>query len=313
MILERDLEAELAATLARDVSDDVALPIIQFSEALRDEDLIEIIRTQPEIRQVAVAGRPAVSEKVADTLVDEGAAEAVVTLVGNQNAALSEKTLNKVVDKYGDDDRFQEPLVHRPKLPVTVAERLVSLVSDSLQKHLVTHHDLPEEAAIDLLMQTREKATISLVSAGADDDDLDALVAQLKANGRLTPSLVLRALCMGDMAFFEVAMACMASVPLGNARILIHDEGDLGLRSVYDKAGLPKALFPAFRTAFGLARGTEEERFDDDPETQMRRMLERVLTVHEDIVEEYGVENVEYLLTKFNKLQHAGVGDDGPT
>ncbi len=52
-----DLPPDVAKSLASDLSDKVALPIIQFSEALNEDDLIEIIRTQAPQRQVAVASR----------------------------------------------------------------------------------------------------------------------------------------------------------------------------------------------------------------------------------------------------------------
>lgn len=305
-----NLPRDLAVTMAKDVSDSVALPIIQFSEALDDTDLIEIIRTQSVDRQVAVASRSSVSEGVADTLVDEADKKAVVALVSNEKADLSEKTLDKVVNTYGEDTDVQGPLVHRPKLPVTIAEKLVAHVSDSLREYLVSHHELPDQAATDIILQVRERTTLGLVSNGAEEQDVEKLVAQVHKNGRLTPSIILRALCVGDMSFFEASLAVMAGVPLNNARILIHDEGELGFKSLYKKAGMPDALFPAFRTAVDTAMGAEAERSDADIETQMRRMLERVLTVHEDVIDEYGVENVDYLLSKFNALADAHSTDE---
>ena len=297
-----NIPKDVALSLAEDVSDAVALPIIQFSEALSDEELISIIRTQSVDRQVAVASRSNVSEAVADTLVEEGDKQAVVVLVSNDSVDLTENTLNKVVDNYGDDAEVQSPLVHRSQLPINIAERLVTQLSDDLKAHLVAHHELGDETATDLILQARERATISLVSAGADEEDVNALVAQLHENGRLTPSIILRSLSVGDLAFFEASMSVMAKVPLQNTRILIHDEGELGFKSLYGKAGMPGPLFGAFKTAVELVRSAEGERYDDDPDGQMRRMLEHILTVHEDMVDEYGGENVEYLLTKFNSL-----------
>jgi uncharacterized protein (DUF2336 family) len=182
----------------------------------------------------------------------------------------------------------------------TVAEKLVSMVSDALKDHLVTHHALPEETATDLVMHSRERATVQL--AAEQGGDVSALVDQLASNGRLSPSLMLRSVCLGDLTFFETALGRLAGIPLNNARVLIHDEGALGLRSLYDKAGLPRQLFPAFDSAVRQARNAESERTDEDPETRMRRLLEHVLTEHEEIVDEYGIENVDYLLSKFNKL-----------
>lgn len=298
-----NLPHDLASTLASDTSDNVALPIIRYSEVLTDEDLVEIVRNQTGTRQVAVAERPAVSEVVSEAIVEHGSEDAVVSLVSNEGAAISDASLEKVVEKHGEIERVQKPLVHRDRLPVSVAEKLVSKISDELKTYLVANHDLPEQLAADLILQTRERATIGLVSEGASEEDLFVLVKQMRDTGRLTPSIILRALCVGDMPFFEVSVSLLADVPIANARILIHDEGDLGLRSLYDKAGLPRALYVAFRSAVDLNIGAEAERTDDDPEQLMRKMLERVLTVPDDEAEVYADADVEYLLAKFNKIE----------
>jgi len=298
-----NLPHDLASKLASDTSDNVALPIIRYSDVLTEDDLLEIVRTQPGARQVAVAERPAVSESVSEAIVEHGTEDAVVSLVSNDGAAISDASLEKVVEKHGEIERVQKPLVRRERLPVSVAEKLVSKISDELKTYLVANHDLPEQLAADLILQTRERATIGLVSDGASEEDLVVLVKQMHDKGRLTPSIILRALCVGDMPFFETSVSLLADVPIGNARVLIHDEGDLGLRSLYDKAGLPRALYVAFRSAVDLNIGAEAERTDDDPEQLMRKMLERVLTVPDDEAEVYADADVEYLLAKFNKIE----------
>ena len=60
------------------------------------------------------------------------------------------------------------------------------------------------------------------------------MVRQMHHNQRLTPLLILRALCVGDLAFFEMAIAVMGKIPVRNARILIHDAGLNGLTSLYE-------------------------------------------------------------------------------
>lgn len=297
-----NLPPDVAKSLAADISDNVALPIIQFSSALNEDDLIEIVRTQAPQRQVAVASRDDVTENVANVLVDEADKSAVVALVSNERVHLSEGVLDKVVDNYGDDEDIQNPLVHRPSLPVTITEKLVAKLSDDLKDYLVANHELSESVATDLILQARERATIGLVATYNDETDVEALIRQLQSGGRLTPSIILRALCVGDIPFFETALSVMANVPLQNARILIHDEGDLGFKSLYAKAGLSAKLLPAFKTAVNLARNAEVDKTDADPDVQMRTMLEHILTAHEDMVGEYGEENVEYLLNRFNHI-----------
>jgi uncharacterized protein (DUF2336 family) len=71
----------------------------------------------------------------------------------------------------------------------------------------------------------------------------------LRERQRLTAGLVLRALCQGDLRFFDAAIGVLAGVPTASARTLIYDRGPGGLRAVYRTAGLPGELFRAFRAA----------------------------------------------------------------
>ena len=296
-----NLSADVARTLAQDVNDQVALPIVQFSEALSEADLIAILREHEGQRQVAVAGRSDVTEEVSEAIVDTGNADAVAALVGNADASIRDSTLERVSDEYGGRERVQEPLVKRNHLPVRVAEKLVAKVSDRLRDHLVAHHALSESSATELVLQSRERATMRLLAEG-QERDMVAMAQQLRDNGRLTPSLLLRSLCLGDMSFFEAAMAVLADIPVSNAHVLIHDQGQLGLQRLYDRTRMPASLYPAFKSACDLACEAEKERTDADPETRMRQMLERVLTMHEDIAAQFGMTNVDYLLNKFNQM-----------
>ena len=75
---------DVAITLAKDV-DQVALPVLQFSELLSDEDLVQIVRSQSPAKQKAIASRPFVSAAVADAIVEGADKDAVVTLVSSYN------------------------------------------------------------------------------------------------------------------------------------------------------------------------------------------------------------------------------------
>lgn len=290
-----DLPHDVALALARD-TDSVAAPILKYSTSLSDADLVDIVRHFGSAKQVAIASRETVSSGVADALVEKGDEEAVVALVGNDGADITEDSLQKVLTDWGDNERFHSPLVERQQLPVSVAERLVALVSEQLQDHLVAHHELPPTVAADLALQSRERATIGLASG--DDDDIQELVDHLAVNGRLSATLLLRSLCMGDGRFFEFGIARLAGIPVANARTLIHDSGPLGLQNLYTKADLPEALMAAFRIAVDVAHETELDGGERDQERYSRRMIERVLTQYEDI----GADNLEYLLTRLGKL-----------
>ncbi|MBC7950721.1 MAG: DUF2336 domain-containing protein [Rhodospirillaceae bacterium] len=289
---------DLALSLARDV-DSVALPMLQFSDVLTDEDLVEIVKSQSTDKQVAVARRAHVSAHVADALVETHNEAVVATLVSNEGAELTEETLQKVVDEFGGSDAVGKPLVERGGLPVTVAERLMAQVSENLRLALMAREDLSPETVTSLMLQAREMAVLGLADTNTD---VFKLVDHLYRNGRLTPSIILRAVCMGDMTFFETAMAKLARIKLENARTLIHDAGKRGFDALFDKAGLPKAFFRAMRAAMDVINEMEYDGGPNDRERFSRRMIERILTQYGDLGVEFENDDLEYLLAKMNQL-----------
>lgn len=288
---------DVAISLAQDI-EEIALPFIEVSTVLTDDDLIEIIKSGSAEKQTAIASRPTVSQGVADVLAEQGAEKAVAALMANDGANVSERAMGRALDRFPESTAIQTPLVNRAKLPVTVSERLVAMVSEKLREQLVAKHELPADLAADIIIQSRERATYALVGT-VGEEELVALVEQLRRGGRLTPSLLLRSLCLGDLPFFEVAMASMAQIPVQNARLLIHDAGRQGLKPLAEKAGLPKSLYPAMRVAVDVAHETEFDGGNQDIERHRRRMLERILTQFEEI----GSEDLNYLLSKLTDLQ----------
>jgi uncharacterized protein (DUF2336 family) len=297
----KSLPRDVAVALANDV-DSVALPVLKVSEVLTDADLIAIIRGKSPSKQTAIAQRSSVSSQVSDALVDDGNEEAVARLLGNEGAELSESTLGRVMDSYPDSVAVADSIVRRTDLPPAISERVVAALSEQLHTVLVAKHDVSPDVATNLILQVRERALMGLLDYGSSDAELDALVDQLYRKGRLTPSLLLRALCVGDINLFERAMARMTGLPLQNVRILIHDKGMLGLEPLYMRAQLPPPLFPAFRAAIALVVETDYDGGANDRERFVERMLARVLTQFPDPSNKINSSDIEFLLSKLQQI-----------
>ncbi|HBK05441.1 MAG TPA: hypothetical protein DDZ81_06195 [Acetobacteraceae bacterium] len=297
------LPRDVARKLAADV-EYVALPVLADSLVLTDEDLVEIVRYGSSLKQEAVASRPNLTESVTDALIDHAEEPAVVVLMGNATAAIAEDGFTRAVTRFADSPRVKQAMVEREKLPATVAERLVTMVSKSLQAHLVKAHDLAPETAADIVLTSREHAILRL-SLGASDDDLRQMVAQMHRNGRLTPSLILRALCTGDIGFFEAAMAVKGDVPLVNAQVLIHERSRKGLKALFHKAAMPAGLYGAVRAAVDVVDETSFDGEARDLERFRSRVISRVLTLADDVEQA----DADYLLGKLGDvLVHAPGG-----
>lgn len=291
------LPNDVALALAKDV-DEVSLPVLECSKVLTDADLVNIIESGSSGKQTAIAQRQEISADLADALVESKNEDAVAALVANDGADIRESTLDRVLDEYSESDKVKTPLVHREQVPPKVAERLVAMVSDHLREHIVAHHELPSDVASDLILQSRERATMSLSS----EDTVAELVRTLAENGRLTPSIITRALCMGDTPFFEWAMAVLGGLEIGNVRLLIHDQGSLGLKAVFDKTKLPQSMWQVVRVAVDIAHETEYDGADNDRERYAKRMIERIITRFEDPGKEFDADNLDYLLDKLTDL-----------
>lgn len=297
-----EIPRDVALKLAHDV-ESVSLPIIEFSNALTDEDLIEIINSQSENKQIAVAKRRVLSEKVSDVLIETNSEKVVETLVRNDGTKIAEPSLNRVFDRFRHKENIQEGLAYRKTLPIAIAEKLVTQASAKIQEHLVASFDFAPDLASDIIMQAREKATVGLLNQNSSSGDVKRLVEQLYRNGRLTASIILRAVCTGDMAFFEVSLARLAGIPLANARVLIHDAGPLGMKSLYEKAKLPGNLYRAFRVAIDVYHNTEMDGYDTDRKRFMQTMIERILTQVDDI----DATDLDYLMGKLSKISGGDV------
>lgn len=271
------LPRDVARKLAMDV-DSIALPIIGSSPVFSDEDLIEILRAGSITRQTAVAARPSVSRDVADVIAAEAGEAAVRTLAANDNADLSERAMGRAIDRFGSAPEVVAALAYRQVLPLEITERLVALASEAVREHLVSRHAVAPETAIRLATYARERATVDLIDQAPAGADLATFVAQLNARKALTASLLLRALARGKMTLFEHGVAELASTPHSRAWLMVHDAGPLGLKAIYDRAGLPPRLFQAFRAGVDTWRQLISEGSDVSGEDFRQRMLERFLT-----------------------------------
>ncbi len=227
-----DVPHDVAVSLANDI-DSVALPVLQYCEVLSDEDLIEIVGGTNALKQETIAKRKTIAGPLADALIETGNDRAVETLVRNEGAELDQKALERVVDAYQGNEAVSSALSLRPDLPVTVSEQLMNVVAQQLKSHLAAQHDLPEEMIRTLLRQARNRATNSLLREGCESEaQVDELLDQLQANGRLSAEMIIEALSEGDIYFFEAGIARLVGIPIENAKSLIHDKGELGLKSL---------------------------------------------------------------------------------
>ncbi|MCR5875311.1 DUF2336 domain-containing protein [Phenylobacterium sp. J426] len=291
---------DVAMKLARDV-EAICLPMLAVSPVFTDDDLAEIVRLGGPVRQLAIAKRPEIGRKVADAIAEHGSERAVAVACGNDKADFGEDALQRAMGRFAESERVLAAIAYRNVLPLSVTERLITLVGDSLRDHLVSRHAVSPEAALEVAVGVAERATVDLVDQAGRAADVKGFVAHLHAEQRLTASLLLRALAHGHMTFFEWSVAELAGVPHHRTWLMIHDAGPLGLRAIYERAGLPARLFPAFRAAVDTFHAMEFDGGPRDRERFQERMLQRFLTQPQAAARE----DVDYLLDRMDRAASA--------
>jgi uncharacterized protein (DUF2336 family) len=233
---------------------EVAVPILEFSYVLSEEDLVAIVqatREHPKLK--AIARRETISKPLAHALIEKQDREVTRTLLANKGAAIAETSMDIVLEEFAEENSVLEELVLRGGLPYEFAERLFATVSDALKKQLTRRYRLNQDIMSEAVHGARETAVLQFISPWMSQHEIDKLVDEMQRNKRLTDSVIIRSLCIGDLRFFETAIAKRVGIPVSNARILLIDPGPLGFKALYESSNLPPSFYEAIRVMLRLA------------------------------------------------------------
>jgi len=242
------LPHDIAMRLATDV-EAVALPILEYSHVLTDEDLIEIVQSQGEAHQSAIARRQEVSETVSDAIVSAGNEIPVVTLLENDGARLSQAAMENVVLLFPEQPSVTQALARRPDIPAPVLDKLANLVAEELRFEMMSRYNQSADLINKLMKQGSEDALLNVLQTYDTLEDVETLATEVYRSNRMTPTLVLRALYSGQLDFFEFGLARLAQMKADDARPLIHDSLGQAFKRLYRKTHFPAKLFKAFQEA----------------------------------------------------------------
>jgi len=294
------LPRELALEMARDL-ESVAVPMLQFSESLNDDDLGGFARTPDPARQTAVARRREVPYTVAEALVANGDEGVVAALVTNVGARLSERLMHRIVDGFIASEAIHEGLAGRSDLPVSIGERLVTMVSDHLRAHLVERFAMPPELLEGLGVLSREAATSALLPNRANIETAHRFVTHLNEIGRLTPTFLLRALCDGKVSVFVAGIACRTRMQPAHVETILRAGHPEQQADLFGRAGVPELLVPALRAGVEvLVNGREAGEEAKVSEAQISDLINRIVQQY-DFIDPLDLDTV--LIRLFQAIQ----------
>jgi len=272
------LPREVAVKLSADI-ESIAVPVLTHSPVFTDEDLVEVLKSKAAAKIIAVAKRVSVSDHVARAIIRFGDSRAVAEVAANDGALISEQTASEMLDIYKNDDLIAESMISRRDLPPKIVEKMITLVSEDMAVQITKRHAVSPELAIDLATRTRERATLDFIDQSWVSKDLKGLVTSIHAEGRLSASLLMRAVCSGQLRFAEQGFAILSGVSVQKAVLMIHDGGPFGLKALCARAGLNEQMSQIIRAAVMIYRDLELSGLDYDRAHFQELMIERVLTL----------------------------------
>jgi uncharacterized protein (DUF2336 family) len=255
----------------------IAAPVLALSPLLIDADLVDAVATgAPEV-QAAIASRAALPRSVAAAIAEVGMAEACLIMVENRDADIAPLSLDRIVERFGHLAAIREALLSCDDLPASARQTLIAKLSTTLANFVAGREWLATDHANRVAREACEKATVT-IAADTSTSEIRSLICHLRSTGQLTAGLVLRALLCGNVALFEEALAELADMPVARVSGLVHDRGNASLTALFEKAGLPRSTYPAFKGAIEAMREGGLAAEPGDAARLKRRMIERVLT-----------------------------------
>ena len=293
-----DAPRSIILSLADDQAE-IAGTVLMRSPILTNRDLVDFASKGDCIVRTFIASRLFVSKMVSAAICEIGSETEVETLLDNPGAEFSGVTLFRICSRFGDNTNIRNLLSERPDLPAAGRHLLVEHVSTVLATFQLVQEVIGEWNVARITREALDGATVAMVGE-ASLDEIPELVDHLRAQGALTPSFLIHALCTGRVDFFAEVIVNLTGISPDQVRSIMARGGLHPLRALYEKAGLSPDIIRIFVEATCIWRqmsGAENVNvlesvsvrllkiFENSPEryTSTRELLDMVerLVVHE--------------------------------
>ncbi|MBX7249326.1 MAG: DUF2336 domain-containing protein [Caulobacteraceae bacterium] len=239
---------------------DIARPIIARSPLLQDQDLIRLLIESTIEHQIEVARRPELSARVVDAVIDRGEPAVLTALVGNSTAAITETSMQRLVESSRRIAALRSPLARHPKLTKMLAEQLYGWVGQALRVAIADRFRIDSEALDQAIADAvkaaqrgkpAEERQVLLSRDGEREEMERRLIAKLEAAGQLRPGYLIRALKERKLTLFENALAALGGFSVADVRAAIDAPSPEPLALACAAVGIDRIVFP---TLLGLVR-----------------------------------------------------------
>ncbi len=267
---------EVAKLLANDAVE-IARPLLEQSELLKDPDLIEIIRMRTDEHRMAITMRVDLSEQVSDALVEYGSEDVLEALLNNHDSNISKRAMEYMVTESRRVDRFQEPLLMRSDLSGELAYKMYWWVSAALRKKILTDFDV-DPVSIEVAVKRAAKSVL-VEQDGEDGAYVKAqkLMRRMHENDELTMHFLTNSLRQQRIAIFVAGLAELGHIDFKTTWRIFNDPGGQSFAILARAIGVDRNQFTSVFLLMSQARGSQ---------TQSPGVLKDILVLYDSVTED---------------------------
>ena len=288
-----DLNADIVFTIVSD-EDDIALPFLAATPALNHWHMLAVLRVGDPARQLCVALRPDISAEALAHFVKSSSIEACLALFDNAAARLGDSEYQGLYARFGQSPEMAERLMARSDLPLDIRIMQAKRASNRMHQLMAERGWVAANDAAELVADAEETAVLRIL-VEASEVELARVVPFLVSKAMLTPSIIVRAACLGEMHVVEKALSHLAGVPVARARDQMAGRGLSGFKGLHAKSGLPASCHGILQAACDVARDEIEEGITLDAEGFGRRLIEALMTRYEAMPLKERAKHLEFI------------------
>jgi uncharacterized protein (DUF2336 family) len=273
------LHADIVFSIISD-EDDIALPFLAITPALNHWHMLAILRVGDTARQTVVTLRPDLSAEALAYVIKSSAMEICLAIFDNASLRLGEAEYHALYERFGQSPEMAERLLACPDLPLDIRIMQAKRASNRMHQLMAERGWVAANDAAALVADAEETAILRIL-VEASEVELARVVPFLVAKAMLTPSIIVRAACLGEMHVVERALGHLAGVPAAKARDHMAGRGLSGFKGLHGKSGLPQSCYGILQAACDVARDEQEECIVLDSRGFGRRLIEALMTRYE--------------------------------
>ena len=288
-----NLHADILFSIISD-DDELALPFLASTPALSHWHMLAVLRVGDEARQACVALRPDISNEAVDGIVKSSPLNIALLLFENAAVTFSDEDYHRLYTRFGHAGDMVECLLACSDLPLDIRIMQAKRASNRMHQLMAERGWLPANDAAELVADAEDTAVLRILTQ-ASDAELAQVVAFLVNKAMLTPSIIVRAACLGEMRVVEQALAHLSDIPRKRARELMRGKGLTGFKGLHGKSGLPASCYWILQASCDVAADECEEGIKLGADDFGRRLIEALMTRYEAMPLKERTKHLEYV------------------